>query len=266
MNVPNPPSSTQRNPLGLRNFASADCSARVVGVSGEAKKQWSVLVEKEDEYLLRPCKTPLWIVVQLCEQINVRMFELGNLELFSSSFKDFIIYGSKYPSSNWEPLGKFAANDTRTVQRFSIHKPDVWIRDIKIVFLTYYGDEYYCPLSIIRVYGVTMVEDVQMNLEPPRHSSKYVHSIDNVPFTSFPLQEKEDHFPNSTEICSIGNHLDYASFVETTNIILNVSKDYTYNENVFKLIINNLAQMDSRQFQIFSKLQALTINTKDSKI
>jgi hypothetical protein len=87
---------------------------------------------------------------------------MKNDEHFSSSIKLFHLYGStKYPSDTWHLLGKFHADDQRRkFQSFQLEKPSI-TRYLKLVILSYHGDEYYCTLSLLRVHGLTLLEDLK---------------------------------------------------------------------------------------------------------
>lgn len=60
-----------------------------------------------DEYMLNPCKTKNWFVVELCETIQPQYLEIANYELYSSVPKEFVVYASEnYPNRNdWSLLG-----------------------------------------------------------------------------------------------------------------------------------------------------------------
>ncbi len=83
-----------------------------------------VVSEKEqDEYLLNPCQTASgkYFVVELCETIQPSALQLANFELFSSSPRQFTLWGSeRFPKAEWTPLGQFEAQDLRQIQRFPI--------------------------------------------------------------------------------------------------------------------------------------------------
>jgi hypothetical protein len=58
----------------------------------------------------------------------------------------------------WKDLGTYEARNSREIQAFLIENPQIWARYIRIEFLTHYGNEYYCPLSLVRVHGTRMLE------------------------------------------------------------------------------------------------------------
>ena len=71
-----------------------------------------------------PCHTGVkYFVLELCETIQPTLIELANLELFSSGPKEFKAFGSeRFPSNDWTPLGKWNAEDVRSIQRFHVDK------------------------------------------------------------------------------------------------------------------------------------------------
>ncbi|KAG5219694.1 UNC C-terminal-domain-containing protein [Salix suchowensis] len=66
---------------------------------------------------------------------------MANYEFFSGVFKDF--EGEEYP---WGSILSPATITTR------------FLRFIRIDFHSHYGNEYYCPISLLRVYGLTHLE------------------------------------------------------------------------------------------------------------
>ncbi|KAI8385812.1 UNC-like C-terminal-domain-containing protein [Blakeslea trispora] len=140
------------------NYASTDCAATVRKANKQAKGAQSILYESKDQYLLNKCSADKFVIINLCEQIVVDTIVMANFEFFSSTFKDFRVYASsKYPTDDWRLLGQWQARNTRDLQVFKV--PDSgFVEYVKIEFLTHYGHEYYCPLSLVRVHGMTMME------------------------------------------------------------------------------------------------------------
>ncbi|RCH80719.1 hypothetical protein CU097_001175, partial [Rhizopus azygosporus] len=140
------------------NYASVDCAATVRKANKEAKGAQSILFESKDQYMLNKCSTNKFVIINLCEQIRVDTIVMANFEFFSSTFKDFKVYASsKYPTDDWRLLGQWRAKNTRDLQVFRVPESP-WTNYIKIEFLTHYGHEYYCPLSLVRVHGMSMME------------------------------------------------------------------------------------------------------------
>jgi Sad1 / UNC-like C-terminal len=145
------------------NYASFDCAAAVLKSNSEAKGSSSILDENRDRYMLNKCgASNKFVIVEMCEDILVDTIVLANFEFFSSTFKEFrVSVTDRYPvyERGWKTLGTFIGNNTRTIQVFAVENPLIWARYIRIEFLTHYGNEFYCPLTLLRVHGTTMIEE-----------------------------------------------------------------------------------------------------------
>ena len=145
------------------NYASFDCAATVLKSNKEAKSATSVLIESKDSYMLNKCSADnKFFIVELCNDIQIDTVVLANYEFFSSGFRHFrLSVSDRYPvkMEKWKDLGTFEARNTREIQAFLIENPQIWARYLRIEFLTHYGTEYYCPVSLLRVHGITMMED-----------------------------------------------------------------------------------------------------------
>ncbi|CDK26926.1 unnamed protein product [Kuraishia capsulata CBS 1993] len=151
------------------NYASFDCAATIMKTNSEAKGASAILNENKDSYLLNECVAPnKFVVIELCEDILVDTVLLGNYEFFSSSFKTIRLSVSDrfpVPQNGWKVLGEFEAENIRDLQSFTIKNPLIWARYLRLEVLSYFGGEYYCPLSAIRVYGKTMMEEFKLEEE-----------------------------------------------------------------------------------------------------
>ncbi|KAM0786893.1 hypothetical protein ACM66B_002317 [Microbotryomycetes sp. NB124-2] len=144
------------------NYALADCSAKLLRSSKQSKGASSILVEKKDRYMLTPCNVdPKFVEVELCDEIQIDTLVLANFELFSSMFKHFEVSCSvDYPgkADSWHNLGRYRARNARGVQVFATLPVPAFCRFLRINFLSHYGSEYFCPVSLIRVYGYTQLD------------------------------------------------------------------------------------------------------------
>lgn len=152
------------------NYASLDCAATVVKTNADTKGASAILFENKDKYLLNKCSLPQkFIVIELCEDILVDTIVMGNFEFFSSTFKNVrFSVSDRFPATSptsWKCLGEFIAENIRDVQSFKIVNPLIWARYLKVEILSHYGDEFYCPISLVRVYGKTMIEEYKMAAE-----------------------------------------------------------------------------------------------------
>ncbi|KAH3899607.1 Slp1p SCDLUD_003887 [Saccharomycodes ludwigii] len=146
------------------NYASIECAATVAKTNKEAQSIMSILQENKDKSLLIPCDVsgPRYIVIELCEDILIEEVVIANFEFFSSTFKKIrISVSDRFPvskSNGWRHLGDFEMEDIMGLQAVSIESPVIWSKFLKIDILSHYRDEYYCPISLVRVYGKTMME------------------------------------------------------------------------------------------------------------
>ncbi|RCK63167.1 Uncharacterized protein SLP1 [Candida viswanathii] len=149
------------------NFASVDCAATIVKTNAKAKGASAILKENKDSYLLNECAVPnKYVIIELCQDILVDLVVIGNFEFFSSMFKDIrVSVSDRFPAQTWKELGLFTAENIRDVQSFKIQNPLIWARYLKLEILSHYGNEYYCPISIVRVHGKTMMDEFKEDEE-----------------------------------------------------------------------------------------------------
>ncbi|KAH6848502.1 UNC-like C-terminal-domain-containing protein [Alternaria rosae] len=154
------------------NYASFDCAATVLKTNKQAKSSSSILVENKDSYMLNICSADnKFLIVELCDDILVDTIVLANYEFFSSMFRHFrVSVSDRYPvkMEKWRTLGTFEARNSRDIQPFLITEPQIWARYLRVEFLTQFGNEYYCPLSVLRVHGTTMMEQFRQEEEEAR--------------------------------------------------------------------------------------------------
>lgn len=152
--------SIKGNKLRIRNYASSECGAKVINSNKEAQGSFKILSESQDEYMLNPCNAKIWFIVELCEAIKLSSVEVANYELYSSTFRDFLIYGSgHYPTRDWQLVGNFTANDIKQVQVFPFAGEVEFRKFIKIEILSHHGTEHFCPFSLVRMFGTSMTDE-----------------------------------------------------------------------------------------------------------
>ncbi|KAM0752061.1 hypothetical protein T439DRAFT_299788 [Meredithblackwellia eburnea MCA 4105] len=164
--VPNVGTGGPGDPLLLlkdrSNYAGVDCAAKVHRSSRQTKGSSSILDEKKDRYMLSPCSVdPKFVELELCDEIRIDTVVLANYEFFSSMFKKFSIKVSQnYPGrpDEWHDLGTFRARNMRGIQVFYPKSPGGFYRFMRIDFQSHYGSEFYCPVSLLRVYGLTQLD------------------------------------------------------------------------------------------------------------
>ncbi|ORX64777.1 hypothetical protein BCR32DRAFT_212401, partial [Anaeromyces robustus] len=145
------------------NFASLDCAATVLKSNPELKTPNAILNESKDFYSNNICQAKeKFVIIELCEDILIDRIILGNFEYFSSMYKDIkVSISTRYPpkDGHWKSLAYLRATNSRDIQVFKIKNPISYVKYVRFDFLNYYGYEYYCPLSLIRVHGRTMMDE-----------------------------------------------------------------------------------------------------------
>nr|XP_012422112.1 PREDICTED: SUN domain-containing ossification factor isoform X5 [Odobenus rosmarus divergens] len=160
--------ATKKVQKNRNNYASVECGAKILAANPEAKSTSAILIENMDLYMLNPCSTKIWFVIELCEPIQVKQLDIANYELFSSTPKDFLVsISDRYPTNKWIKLGTFHGRDERNVQSFPLDEQmyakyvKMFIKYIKVELVSHFGSEHFCPLSLIRVFGTSMVEEYE---------------------------------------------------------------------------------------------------------
>ncbi|XP_058166125.1 SUN domain-containing ossification factor isoform X2 [Dasypus novemcinctus] len=160
--------ATKKVQKNRNNYASVECGAKILAANPEAKSTSAILIENMDLYMLNPCSTKIWFVIELCEPIQVKQLDIANYELFSSTPKDFLVsISDRYPTNKWIKLGTFHGRDERNVQSFPLDEQmyakyvKMFIKYIKVELVSHFGSEHFCPLSLIRIFGTSMVEEYE---------------------------------------------------------------------------------------------------------
>ncbi|XP_037132001.1 SUN domain-containing ossification factor-like isoform X1 [Syngnathus acus] len=169
----------------FNNYASVECGAKILGANPEAKSTSAILKENMDLYMLNPCSNKIWFIIELCEPIQVKQLDIANFELFSSTPKDFLVsISDRYPTNKWLKLGTFHGRDERTVQSFPLDEQlyakyvKMFTKYIKVELLSHFGSEHFCPLSLIRVFGTSMVEEYEEIAEPSERAEDQDDDLD----------------------------------------------------------------------------------------
>lgn len=98
----------------------------------------ALFVSSKYKYALSECRVEKWFVFSLAEmvivlllchkQILIDSIATSNFERFSSSVKDFLVYGSAvYPTISWSYIGYFQAKDKSDLQVFNV-TTTTWVK------------------------------------------------------------------------------------------------------------------------------------------
>jgi Sad1 / UNC-like C-terminal len=191
--------AVKAKPSKLKNYASKDSGAVLLEHSPSAKGSDNLLVDSKDKYCISPCEDKQWVVIGLSEDIQVRNIKLGSYEKYSRSVREFqvsvlaatqcasthrnplcscltetltqaacclpqILASQSFPVEEWTDLGTFTALQVQGEQSFDLPRP-ILARNLKFKFLSFYGDDYYCTVSQIKVHGSTFFEHLSQEFK-----------------------------------------------------------------------------------------------------
>ncbi|KAJ4391320.1 hypothetical protein N0V93_004937 [Gnomoniopsis smithogilvyi] len=192
------------------SYSSFDGGATILKTSPGAQNPKSILVENKDAYMLFTCSQEnKFVIVELSEDVLVDTVVLANFEFFSSTIRHFrVSVSDKYPVKleKWKDIGTYQARNTRDIQAFLIENPKIWAKYIRIEFLSHYGKEYYCPVSLLRVHGTRMLDtwkDVENAVPDDDETDESAYELEAVPEPELPepppvAQPEATHIAAST--------------------------------------------------------------------
>ncbi|KAI8667443.1 SUN domain-containing protein [Fusarium sp. Ph1] len=182
------------------SYSSFDAGATVLKSSPGAKNAKAILVENKDSYMLLECSAPRkFVIVELSDDVLIDTVVIANFEFFSSMVRLFrVSVSDRYPvkPDKWKELGSFEARNSRDIQPFLVENPQIWAKYVRIEFLTQYGNEYYCPVSLIRIHGSRMLDSWKEDTESGRDDGS--HEEHEEP-QQLPSPEDESAKPQETE-------------------------------------------------------------------
>ncbi len=183
------------------SFASFDAGATILKTSSGAQNSKAILVENKDTYMLLECATPnKYVIIELTDDIWVDTIVLANFEFFSSMIRHFrVSVSDRYPVKidKWKELGTFEARNSRDIQAFLVENPQIWAKYLRLEFLTHYSNEYYCPVSLIRVHGSRMLD--KWKDSETGTDDDHVGEIEGIPENEHVLYENSSESTSSEE-------------------------------------------------------------------
>ncbi|KAM9919830.1 hypothetical protein OXX59_007656 [Metschnikowia pulcherrima] len=240
------------------NYASVDCAATIVKTNSDAKGASAILTEVKDSYLLNKCSTAnKYVVIELCQDILVESVVMGNFELFSSMFRQVkFSVSDRFPvTKGWHELGSHEAQNIRDVQTFTIENPLIWARYLKIEIVSHYGNEFYCPISLVRVHGKTMMEEFKDTDNGASVASK-------TPVTTTEIINSTSDLNTSLEECKVvtpylalneflkdlnssSNYCDVPLSVNVSHTTTRESNNKPTQESIFQNIVKRLSLLET---------------------
>lgn len=191
------------------SYSSFDGGATILKTSPGAQNPKSILVENKDAYMLFTCSQEnKFVIVELSEDVLVDTVVLANFEFFSSTIRHFrVSVSDKYPVKleKWKDIGTYQARNTRDIQAFLIENPKIWAKYIRIEFLSHYGKEYYCPVSLLRVHGTRMLDtwkDVENAVPDDDEMDEAVPELESAPELELPQEMADFAKPEATHMAA----------------------------------------------------------------
>lgn len=160
------------------NFASESGGAVIMEASPGFGGADKLLLDDKDKYGIVECSLEKkWVVIGLSEDILVESVVLTNYEQYSSYVEKFQILGStSYPVTQWADLGTYTADNFIQEQTFNITNP-TWARYLRFKFISYYGKEFYCTLTQIKIHGKTVYETLQREVERSTQEASQIERL-----------------------------------------------------------------------------------------
>lgn len=247
------------------DYAASDSRGRILDNSRDMYGAKGILIKDKDKYLLVPCdKTEKWIDISLAEDILIDEVMFTQGEIYSSAFKEVEIwYSFHYPTETWELLSTVILKPEPSPQKFQVN--NVWVRFLKLILKSHYGNEYYCTLSQFSVYGTTVLQNLNedylaKSLEIKERLSSLPEMIledeefvMNENYTNWIMEESNEELSeenvfdnnNGEDICSELYSQNLACSRERNTVrAITVKKDTNERPNVFTEIIQHMAQTE----------------------
>ncbi|KAI1311023.1 UNC-like C-terminal-domain-containing protein [Xylaria venustula] len=227
------------------SYSSFDAGATVKKTSPGAKNPTAILVENKDSYMLLECgRKNKFFIVELSDVILVDTVVIANFEFFSSMVRQFrVSISDRYPVKldKWKVLGTFQARNSRDIQPFLVENPLDWARYLRIEILSHYGNEFYCPVSLLRVHGLRML-DSWKQVDP----SELDGEDETPPSVSEPVEETisiVDEPPRESEVTEPVRDHNYSIVAEQSP--WTPYWDGSYFDHAFLLVGKCLPEMGS---------------------
>lgn len=187
------------------SYSSFDAGATVLKTNPGAKNPKAILVENKDSYMLLECAAKnKFAIVELTDDILIDTVVLANFEFFSSMVRQFrVSVSDRYPVKldKWKVLGTFEAKNSRDIQPFLVPNPQIWAKYVRIEFLSHYGNEYYCPVSLLRIHGTRMLDswkETESTAEDDDHEA--IDSGEEVPGTATAVTTSSEQLEDSQDV------------------------------------------------------------------
>lgn len=224
------------------SYASFDAGATIVKAGGGAKNSKAILVENKDSYMLMECATAnKYVIIELTDDVQIDTIVLANFEFFSSMIRHFrVSVSDRYPVKldKWLELGTFEARNSRDIQPFLVENPQIWAKFVRIEFLTHYGKEYYCPVSLLRIHGSRLLDSWRDSESGADDDLSYEDEAEAESTFEEP-EALQDHRNNSTE------ESESIVYVEAMSPYRPLANPFMYYETICSSTIDTVVQVEA---------------------
>lgn len=245
------------------DYAAIDSRGKILDNSRDIYGAKGILIKDQDKYLLTPCqKVEKWVDISLSEDILIDEVMFLQGEIYSSPFKEIEIwYSFHYPTNDWEFLTTIILKPDPLPQKFQVNT--IWVRYLKLIMKSYYGNEYYCTLSQFSVFGTTVLQN--LNDDYMAQSQEIKERLSKIPELiiedeEFDYSENYTYrildndcvgfdegrvFEENENICvEYYYESQTCSDEESTEVAVVVRKNANEKTNVFTEIIKHIAQTE----------------------
>ena len=259
------------------NYASVDCGARLLYHSPGMKNAAGLLNNSKDSYMLVKCACPdRHVVIELCQEVRIDSIAISNHEHFSSNFERVKLLFKrtlKEPGmmESWVRAGEWASDGKRQGEQvFHLTSIDnngsgTFTRIIKIQFEgSLKGwDSFYCPVTSIKVFGKTMMEEYVEEQQEKIHDHLALMTISSdrmqlmtvleeekvvnvcTAYKQAPLRLVQDNVPKSDNVFkAINDRLCRLELVSEEAKVLKTQVD-----NLARVVVNLAASLQQQQQQ-----------------
>lgn len=279
------------------NYASHECGARLLAHGPSAHTPSAILRSTtgstaarsgdghiSDSYMLDECRKERFVMIELCEPVQVERIVLGNYELHASMSRSFAVSIARRrravhafrnytnPSNSnaggldmdWTVLGTFdLKNARRQTQSFRMPASPVFARFIRIDFSKDVFDpkSFFCAVSTVRVYGQTMMEDFeqQMTAVGGQHAWRSVSNNGRLFESKNDECTPAEHLSDASDLVPFDRHLMHRDIVP-------LASSGADDQNIYRAMHNRMAALEQRMARLEAQTShAPLLNAADSR-
>lgn len=236
------------------DYAALESGGKVLESSHQIFGVKGILREDKDKYLLVPCLIPeKWVEISLLEYILIDEVQFIQGEIYSSAFKEIeIFYSTNYPSDSWILLANVTLLQILQPQRFRVHNK--WVRFLKIVFKSHYGNEHYCTLTQFSVYGSNILQELDDEYYRAR-KEEMTDLLEGIKDLNLPENNLKNVFKKQTEqLRQIELFYDDFAMDEEEVCVDRFNFEYTFNHENFTGIDSIQSGIKNGQVDIFQAM------------